>query len=240
MKLYWSPSLPSIGAVAAALTIAAYPLQAAASPINPWGVEVGEGVFALTPFLFVDQGVGLYPYLYGQYGVTDRFELLGGVGATVLPGVSLDSAELMPRLFFSDTTAVALHLKYVAGSNAVSAAPEWHGVYPAGPLTLSINAGWAPSFGAGGFAAGSAYAYVAPEYYFTEATSIFLEIDPSVDLNDYGVSTPDRFALSVLPGVSTCIGERHYFAVGVSVPVTGFDPTAIYAGAWYSIAFGGA
>lgn len=213
---------------------------AAASPINPWGVEVGKGVFAVTPFLFADQNPGAHPYLYGQYGVSDKVELLAGVGATVAPTVSFDSVEVMPRYFFSDTTGVALHLKYTTGASDVMVAPEWHGVYPAGPLTLSVNAGWGPMLGSEGFAAGTAYAYVAPEWYFTKASSVFVEVDPTVDLNRYDEAHPDRVALSVVPGVSTSIAGRHFFAVGVSVPVTGFDPSAIYAGGWYSIAFGGA
>ncbi|MDP2306743.1 MAG: hypothetical protein Q8P18_12030 [Pseudomonadota bacterium] len=212
---------------------------AVAGPLNPWGAHVGKGVVAVTPFVYVDQTPGVYPLIYGQYGVTERFELLAGVGATVTPGVSFDTVELMPRLFFSDTTAAALHVTYVPGDDGVTLAPEYHGVYSLGPIELTTNVGWGPYVGGSGFSAGSAYAIVAPEWYFTEASSLFLEINPEIDLVDYGGVAVDRFYMELVPGVSTSIAETHYFAVGVGIPVTGFDPTSIYAGMWYSIAFGG-
>ncbi len=221
----------------AALLLAATP--AAASPLNPWGVHVGKGVVALTPFLYVDQTPGVYPLLYGQYGITDSFEILGGVGATVVPWGSFDSIELMPRYFFHETTAGVLHVTYAPGDTGVTLAPEVHGVYSLGPIELTTNVAWSPYVGAAGFAAGEVSAIVAPEWYFTDASSLFLEINPAFDLNDYGGVEVDRFYLELVPGVSTSIAETHYLAFGVGIPVTGFDPTSIYGGMWYSIAFGG-
>ena len=228
---------PLLFAAAALVLVASAP--ASAAPLNPWGVHVGKGVFALTPFLYVDQTPGLYPYVYGQYGISDKFELLGGVGATVVPGFSFDSVELMPRYFFTESTGVALHATYVPGDDGITLAPEYHGVYTLGPIELTANAGWAPTLGGSGFSAGEVFAKVAPEWYFTEASSVFLEVNPSYDLVDYGGVEVDRFSMEVVPGVSTSINETHYFAFGVGIPVTGFDPTAIYGGMWYSIAFGG-
>lgn len=217
----------------------AWSTPAAASPLDPWGAHVGKGVVAVTPFLYVDQTPGLYPLLYAQYGVTDRFEVLAGAGFTVLPAPSFDSIELMPRYFLADSTAVALHTSYVPGDDGLTLAPELHGVYSLGPIELTANVGWGPYMGGSGFSAGSAYALVAPEWYFTEASSLFLEINPTVDLADYGGAEVDRFYMEVVPGVSTSFDELHYLAFGVGIPVTGFDPTLIYGGMWYSIAFGG-
>jgi hypothetical protein len=56
------------------LLLSLVPAQAA--PVNPWTGSVGEGVFALTPFLYVDQTPLFYPLVYGQYGFTDQLELL--------------------------------------------------------------------------------------------------------------------------------------------------------------------
>lgn len=212
---------------------------AAASPLDPWGAHVGKGVFAVTPFVYVDQTPGVYPYLYLQYGVTDRFELLVGSSATVTPGFSSDSVEFIPRFFLTDSTAVALNTVWVPGASDVSVAPELHTAYELGPIMLTTNIGWGPSVGASGFAAGSVYAIVAPEWYFTDASSLFLELNPEVDVNDYGGAEVDRFYMELVPGVSTSIAETHYLAFGVGIPVTGFDPASIYGGMWYSVAFGG-
>ena len=168
-----------------ALLLLAASTPASASPLNPWGAHVGDKVVAVTPFIYGGPdgagGAWISPYLYGQYGVTERFELLAGVGATVVPPASFDSIELMPRYFFSDSTGVALHATWSPG--AIELAPEWHGIYELGPIGLTVNAGWAPAIGlgaAGGFSPGSVYALVAPEYYFNDATSVFVELDPSV------------------------------------------------------------
>jgi len=228
----------SMFAAATLALLASTPAQAA--PLNPWGVHVGEGVFALTPFLYVDQAPTLYPYVYGQYGFTSKFELLAGVGATALPGFSFSSVEVMPRFFFTDSTGVALHATYVPGDDGVTLAPEYHGIYEIGPLTLTANAGWAPTLGGSGFSAGKVFAKVAPEYFFNEATSVFVEVNPSYDLADYGGMDVDRFYLELVPGVGTAVGGRHFFAFGAGIPITGFDPSGIYGGMWYSIAFGGA
>lgn len=227
----------------AALLALAWSAPAAASPLNPWGVHVGKGVFALTPFVYVDQTPGVYPLVYGQYGLSDQFELLAGVGAGIYPGGTpvgaFESVELMPRFFFSETTGVALHLTYAPGDTGVVVAPEYHGIYELGPIGLTVNLGWGPYVGGAGFAAGEVYALIAPEWYFTEASSVFVEVNPSYDLTDYGVPNPEPFYLEVVPGVSTAIAETHYFALGVGIPVTGFDAADIYGGVWYSIAFGG-
>jgi hypothetical protein len=214
-------------------------MPAAASPLNPWGVHVGKGSKFLTPFLYVDQGVSLYPYVYGQYGISDQMEILVGAGATVGKASSFDSIEVMPRYFFTDEHGVVLHAFIYPGGGA-ALGPEYHGVMETGPITLTVNAGWRPTLN-NGFSAGSAFAMVAPEYYITEGTSVFLEVDPSMLLVDVpGLEAKDKISLTVVPGVSTVFAEKHYVALGIQVPVMpGFDTKAISAGAWYSVALGG-
>lgn len=224
----------------AAAALLAWSAPALAAPLTPWGVHVGKGVVALTPYVFFDQTPGVYPYVYGQYGLTDNLELFGGVGATVLPFGSVDEIELAPRYFFHETTAAVLHLTYAPGDTGLTVAPEVHGVYPLGPIELTVNAGWSPFVGSAGFSAGTVDAIVAPEWYFTDASSLFVEINPTVDLTAFGTAGASPLYMEVIPGVSTSIAETHYFAFGVAIPVTGFDPTAIYGGLYYSIAFGGA
>ena len=222
----------------AVLVLAAASGSAQASPLNPWGATVGKGVFALTPFLYVDQTPAAYPYLYVQYGFSDQFEILAGGGGTIGEGITaFDDVELMPRFLFTESGAAVLHATYVPGVDGVTLAPEYHGVYSWDPLDLTVNVGWGPWFGAGGFAPGDIYALIAPEHYFTDSTSIFLEINPSYTLPDGGVD--GSFYMELVPGVSTAVAETHYFAVGVGIPVTGFTADQIYAGAWYSVGFGG-
>lgn len=221
------------------LPLLALATPAFAAPLNPWGAHVGEGVLAVTPFLYVDQTPTFYPLVYGQYGFTGSFELLTGVGATLGDASSFDSIEVMPRYFLNDGNAAVLHVTW-APEGDLTAGPEWHGIFETDALSLTVNAGWWPSFGSGGFAAGTVYAYIAPERYLTEATSVFLEIDPIYDLNDCGDLEVDRFYMELVPGVSTAIADAHYIALGVALPVMpSFSSDGIYFGAWYSYAFGG-
>jgi len=212
---------------------------AAAAPLNPWGAEVGQGVFAVTPFLYVDQTPGFYPLVYGQYGFTDSFELLAGAGATLGSASSFDGIEVMPRYFFNEGNGMCLHVTWAPGGDAV-VAPEYHGIFEGDALSLTVNAGWGPVLRPGGFANGTVYALIAPEHYFNEATSVFLEIDPVYDLNDYGDIAVDRLYMELVPGVGTAIADTHYFAFGLALPVVPtFSTDGIYFGAWYSYAFGG-
>lgn len=220
------------------LLLALGPSAAQASPVNPWGATVGKGVVTLTPFLYVDQTPAAYPYLYAQYGFTDSFEILAGGGGTIAEaGSSVDELELMPRLFVSDSAGLALHATYTPGVDGVTLAPEYHGVYSWDPLDLTVNVGWGPWLGAGGFAPGDVYAMIAPERYLTESTSIFVELNPSYTLPDDPVE--GSFYMEVVPGVGTAVNDTHFFAAGVHVPVTGFDAGDIYFGGWYSVGFGG-
>lgn len=218
------------------LLLSLVPAQAA--PVNPWTGPVGEGVFALTPFLYVDQTPLFYPLVYGQYGFTDSFDVIVGAAATVGSANSFDGVEVMPRYFFTDTLGLAVHATIVP-NGGTTIAPELHFYNDWDALSLTINAGYGPTFVSGATLTGSAYAMIAPETYLTEHTSLFLELNPSYDLNDYGGAEVDRFYMEVVPGVGTGINDTHWFAVGVHVPVTGFTADGIYLGGWYSIAFGG-
>jgi|GEM_PF-3126117 len=221
------------------LVLGAAPAHAA--PLNPWGAPVGRGVVALTPFLFVDQQPLFSPLLYVQVGATDRFEVLAGAGASLgRNSSSFDGVEFMPRLFFTDSTGLALHLSWSPGSDPVTA-PELHGAYDLGALQLTMNLGWGPSLGQAGFQPGTVYALVAPELTLAGSTSVFLEIDPTWDLAAGAGPAGQRFSLELVPGLSTAIADTHYLCFGLGVPVApDLHARDLYLGAWYSIAFGGA
>lgn len=213
--------------------------SALAAPVNPWTSPVGQGVVALTPFLYLDSTPAAYPLLYAQYGFTDRAELLVGAGATLGEAMSFDGVELMPRFFFTDAVGLALHATWVP-DGGTTVAPELHVYKDWDALSLTVNAGYGPTFTSGGTLTGSAYAMIAPERYLTEHTSLFLEVNPSVDLNDDGGAAVDRLGLELVPGVGTGLHDTHWFAVGLHLPVLpAFSADGIYIGGWYSIAFGG-
>lgn len=218
-----------------ALALFAVASPAAASPLNPWGAYVGDGVTAVTPFLYVDQSPRFYPYVYGQHGFGPKLELLAGVGASFGSGpFTFDSVEVMPRYFFTDSGAVALHATWANGGGTTLAA-EYDGAYEFGSFALTVNVGYGPTFYDGGVAPGDIYALLAPEFYFTDATSLFVEVDPTYTLGEGG-----GLYMEVVPGVSTAIADTHYFALGLALPVAPeFDSSGIYVGAWYSVAFGG-
>ena len=201
---------------------------ALAAPLNPWGAHVGDATVTLTPFVFVDGAPGVYPYVYGQVGLTPRFELLAGVGGTLAAESGFDHAELMPRWFLAESTAVALGATWNPGVVALN--PQLQGVYELGWLTLTANLGADVVLPLGGGAAGlEAWVMVAPEWYFTEASSIFLELDARRSFDTFDVSA------ELIPGVSTAFADTHFVAVGVGLPLWPAALDATYVGAWYSV-----
>jgi hypothetical protein len=213
--------------------------SAQAAPLNTWGEHIGKGVFALTPYVYAGSSFGVQPWVFGEYGFTDRFELAGALVGTVAPGQTFDAVEMMPRLFVTESTALTVRTTWSPLDSTVTAAPELQGVYKFGSLALTVNASWAPVATVDGFTPGTLGAIVAPEWFFTEDFSAFVELSPLVDMTAGPGNLGDRFYFEVLPGISFTVAEIHSFSMGVAFPVTGFSLENMYGGMWYSISWGG-
>jgi hypothetical protein len=80
---------------------------------------------------------------------------------------------------------------------------------------------------------------VAPELFFTETFSAFVELTPILDVTNDAGSLKDRFYFEAVPGVGFTVAEEHDFSVGVGIPLTNYTAENIYGGMWYSHAWGG-
>jgi hypothetical protein len=213
--------------------------SALAAPLNTWGVFIGKGVFALTPYLYAGPSFGVQPWVFGEYGFNDRFELAVAGAATVAPGASFDAIEVMPRYFLDDQTGIALRTAWKAADKTVTIAPELHIVRTFGQFELTLNPTVVAVATVDGAAPGSIGGIVAPEWFFSEKCSVFVELTPDFNLEPDGGTFYDRSSFEVLPGVGFTIADIHQFSMGVGIPVLHFDPNEVYAGMWYSTTFGG-
>lgn len=235
------PSRLFIGALALGLTALTGVSESTADayPLNPWGSLLPSDSVTINPFVYVYPGPFLYPYMYAGKGLTDKLDVWAGVGAEIGlegTGASLASIEVFPRYFVSEALGLSLHLTFVPGVG-LTTAPEAHFVKTWDKFSLTVNASYKPQilFGGGGFDPGSISAIIAPEWYFSEQFSAFVEIDPAVSLTGGGVG------LTVVPGIWFALDpdQTHSFAIAAQIPAIGFSADQISYGIWYSTAFGG-
>ncbi len=225
------------------LTSMALVPTADAGALNPWGVPAGEGVFGINPYVYLypnetgASGINVYPILYLQYGITDPFDLIVGQSFYFGGdwGSGADTLEIMPRYFFTDTMGVALHTftgTYSGGT--FDFGPEFQAAWSWDALDLGLNVGyymWDPF---GTFNAGQVTAIVAPERYFTDSFSVYIEGDVTQYLD------PSDTEFQIVPGVSWSFAELHYFSLGVQIPLDTYDgSTKPSVGLWYYTSFGG-
>jgi hypothetical protein len=219
--------------------------SAFAGALLPWGLPAGAGVVGINPYVFAypnddgTSGVNLYPILYGQYGISDDVDVIAGLSGYLGGnwGTGLDTVELMPRYFFSDTMGVCLHAILGAYSGGpIEFGPELHAAWSGDALDLGLNLSYLAYTDPAGFDAGTVSLLVAPERYLSDSFSIYLEGDVL-----YGI-TASAVEAQLVPGVSWSFAETHYFSLGAQVPVTsgGYDGnTKVAPGLWYYTSFGG-
>ena len=226
------------------LTSLVFTSTAEAGALNPWGLPGGEGVFGILPYVYVfpnetdESGANIYPILYLTYGFTDAFEL--DVGQSFYFGgdwgSGADTLEIMPRYFFTDTLGIALHTftgTYSGGT--FDFGPELQGAWSWDALDLGVNLGYYMYDPFGTFNAGVIKAIVAPEHYFTDSFSVYVEGDMAAYLD------PSATEFQIVPGVSWSFAETHYFSLGVQIPLDTYDgSTKPSVGLWYYTSFGGA
>jgi hypothetical protein len=203
---------------------------AAAAPITPFGSATTNEEAIVLPLLF-----GYADHLDGSlllsegYGNFDLY--LGATGTWIYPKqFAPGPLEVFPRFFVADWMAIVPHLLWTPGTKSVTTGLEFHWNATKGRFAFVADAGWRPTVDPDGFHVGTALALIGPEVYLVEGRfSVFVELDPVVDLTTGG------WTANVLPGVSVVPSKKHpdNVAIGVQVPVRG-GPVAIAATAtWF-------
>ena len=214
----------------AALSGLALPLSASAGTLSPWGVHTSRGETWLTPYFFVDGG-SVTNATYLSIGLGDRFDLIGGAGVGWSGQVDPGVVEAMPRYFVNENVGLVVRVGSVPGANQLEVGPEIHAAYGSGAFSFTINAGWRPALGQDG-GVGGAFAVLAPEVYVSDSVSLYVEVNPAIDLADGSAGA------TVVPGFSAAVGP-HSFAIGAMMPVD--DPIgSMVVGSWYSVLLGSA
>lgn len=215
---------------------------ASAYPVNPWGVVTPAKTFVLNPFLYVSRGPVFSPFLYGAYGFNDSIDIIAGAGASVGGGASsFDGVVAYPRYFFNESMGVALYA--AAGGGEVGVGPEFHGVFGGdSSFQFTLNAGYHFAMG-DGYSYSDIVVYAAPEYYFSDQLSVFVEVNPTITMDGGEMYT----GVHVVPGVGFALDPEqvHSFSVGLHLPVVetiSDNPDPVnngYLGVWYATSFGG-
>lgn len=221
------------------------PSIANAYPMNPWGARVPDRTIAINPYLYAYPGPTFTGIGYGAYGFANRFDVYAGIAVDAAApedgGVlSIGTFELMPRVFVIPELAFSPHLFYTPGG-AFTPAPEAHFAKNWGRFALTANLAWRPEFGTtpdhDEFNPGSLVALLAPEVYFGERASLFLELDPTLSLTSVEDTT-----LTLAPGIWWALDakQKHSFAacLHMTVPATGGIETTLSPGVWYATSFG--
>ena len=244
----WSCLAPGL----ALLAFAAGSRPAAAYPLNPWGAHTATGYVAVNPFLYLYSGPSIYPIVYVEAGLTDHWDIIGGLAGYANlyspgGGGGLDYLEVFPRYFFNDNMGVTLHIIYgLPGSasyaDTLQVGPELHAVFGGDTMALTLNAGWSPAFEFGSessFNVGSVFIKAAPEYNISKQFSVYLEVDPSLELGS--TLSP---GLILVPGVgfATDKDQTNTFSVGLQVDTmdgNGFGADNLSVGVWWARGWGG-
>lgn len=207
---------------------------ALASPLNPFTTATSSGTFLLNPYVYVYADGSVSPLVYVSTGLGSHADVYVGAGGGFGPdGFGGAGIEVMPRYFFNPDIAVAAHVLYSVGSPEVTIAPEVHAMHSWGNMAFTANVGWRPTFGGEGFDKGSVVAIVAPEVFFSDRVSAYLEIDPTIPVADLAAAS-----LTLVPGIGLTLGaeSNHFVSVGVQVPAFP-EISAPSVGMWYAVAF---
>ena len=231
------------------LTTALATPDAQAYPLNPWGSATDQGYLAITPFLYIyNHGTEYDPYVYANYGITEKFDVIGGVGGYVGSygnGVEggFGLAEAFARYWFTDQIGLALRAGF--DGNNLLIGPEIHSVLGGdSSFQFTINAGYRQAL-LNGAKGGVASALLAPEYYVSDTLSFFLEVDPSLTIGPDGVGgTATSTGLILVPGVGFALDPEGAMTMAVGLqadvsPGATFTKDSLSLGAWFSTGFGG-
>jgi len=213
--------------------------SAEAYPLNPWGARVPDKTIALNPFLYAYPGPSFTGIGYGGIGFGERFDVYAGLSFNTDPALAnamtFGTMEFFPRVFVNESLAISPHLYYTPGGDFVPAL-ELHSARSFGAFALTSNVGWKPVVN-DGFDVGSVALNIAPEYYFNDQFSVFVEVAPTIPLQDAGETW-----VSVNPGIWFALDpeQKHSFALAAQISLPPEDPfgNSISGGIWYATTIG--
>ena len=186
-----------------------------ASPLNPWGSATAPGASVVNPYLYVYPDA-INPIVYGSAGLSKRSDVYVGYGQLIpKAGAGEGSLEIFPRFFPVSALGLSPHLYWTPGSDSFILAPELHTSVSAGKFSFIANLNWKPIVSSGELSTGSVVLLAAPEVKLSDRLSVYLEVDPTVSLED------DPFALVVVPGFGLTLDSegRHSLSAGLQIPV---------------------
>lgn len=196
-----------------------------AGALNPWYGRLGDGDAAITPYVYVLDGGAVDASVYVQTSFARHFDLLVGAGGSMVPSVgsAMSTVDLMPRVYINDNIGGTIRTKVSTTGGGVSVGPELHTVHKKGSFTFASNVGYVDRV---------AYALFAPEFSLSDRFSLFVEVNPTVEIGG-------AVALMAVPGFGLAIDKeaRHTCALGLQVPT--LDPDPLSVGLWYSTSIGG-
>lgn len=205
---------------------------ASAAPLNPWGAATPPGEALVSPYVSLGPDA-IDGNVFGAVGLAERLDLHVGLGSH-LPreGTAYGMLEVLPRYFLVPQVALAPHVFWTPGADALVPAAEVHVDVATGRFSLVANVGWHPVVASSGASLGSLTLLAAPEVRLSERFSVYVEVDPTLSL------VGDPLALTLVPGFGMGLdpGARHGVSVGLQIPtLPEVAPASL--GFWYCFTF---
>lgn len=203
------------------------PAISVAAPINPWQAPMNNNQWSLSPGVVSDGGSAEGAFS-ASVGAGHGIDLNITAGAPISQDVSSGEVELMPRFFVSDGLGFAL--RAAGGASGLSyVVPEVHGVVDLPRFDFTVNAGL--DLGVGGAGGEPSFVgIVAPEFWFNDRVSTFVELDATAGAGNA--------AADLLPGVSANIDPEgvHGVCLALGLPL-GPEAGPAYGAFWYALTF---
>ena len=216
-------------AVLCATASAGMASTAHAGSLNAWGLAMGSQSAAIMPFVQTSPGEQ-FGQVYAASGLGERADLNVGVGTALASGSTETTVEFLPRVFVLPSVGLGVHAYVPASGAEVVVGPEVHTEWSRGAAVLAGNVGWTPVISAAGGQPGEIWAVLAPEVYLADQLSIFMEVDPVVDLAAGGTS------VTFVPGVGVLADPEGNHSGSLGVGITPGEQVGVSVGlAWTSM-----
>ena len=203
------------------------PAIAVAAPINPWQAPMNNNQWSLSPGV-VSGGGSAEGAFSASVGAGNGIDLNITAGAPISEDFGAGEVEFMPRYFVSDGLGFAVRAAG-GGAGLSYVVPELHGVIDLPRFDFTVNAGL--DLGVGGAGGEPSFVgIVAPEFWFNDRVSTFVELDATAGA---GAAAAD-----LLPGVSANIDPEgvHGVCLALGLPL-GPEAGPAYGAFWYALTF---